>query len=241
VLLRYALNMAMDKNAIVKSLETGSSPALGCIPAMKGYAQLTTLPVVVDGISVDVLRYDPRAARAMLSKAGFPGGLDVSGKRLSVELTFEGNRAVVEIIQQQWRAELNIDVKLVRRDFITLIRELLDLSYRGGCDDVWTAKYPDPATFLDLFQTGSVQSGTGWSDPKFDALLSAADAAPNLETRMQRLAECERFLLTAMPIIPTYFQVYSSLVKPYVRGWAYNPLNEHHFKYVWIDRNWTPS
>jgi ABC-type oligopeptide transport system substrate-binding subunit len=63
---------------------------------------------------------------------------------------------------------------------------------------------------------------------------------PSLEARMQRLAECERLLLAAMPIIPTQFQVYSSLVKPYVRGWAFNPLNEHHFKYVWIDQKWRP-
>jgi hypothetical protein len=58
---------------------------------------------------------------------------------------------------------------------------------------------------------------------------------------MRTLAGCERFLLAAMPFIPICFQVYSSLVKPYVRGWATNALNEHHFKYVWIDRNWRAS
>ena len=26
-----------------------------------------------------------------------------------------------------------------------------------------------------------------------------------------------------------------------MRGWARNALNEHHFKYVWIDRNWRAS
>ena len=83
-------------------------------------------------------------------------------------------------------------MRLERRDFVIWIRTLLDLSYRGVAQGGWTGKYPDPATFLDLFQSGSVQSGTGWSDPKFDALLAAADAAPNLAERMQRLAECEK-------------------------------------------------
>ena len=78
-------------------------------------------------------------------------------------------------------------MRLERRDFVTWIRTLLDLSYRGVAQGGWTGKYPDPATFLDLFQSGSVQSGTGWSDPKFDALLAAADAAPSLAERMQRL------------------------------------------------------
>jgi ABC-type oligopeptide transport system substrate-binding subunit len=46
---------------------------------------------------------------------------------------------------------------------------------------------------------------------------------------------------TEMPLIPINFAVSSSLVKPYVRGWAWNALNEHHFKYVWIDNNWRVS
>jgi len=241
VLLRYALNMATDKKAIVAALEAGQSPALGCVPPMKGYEPVTNMPVVVDGVSFDVLRYDPEGARSLLAKAGFPNGVGPGGRRLSLDLTFSGARTVEEIIQQQWRANLNIEVKLEPRDFVMWIRALLDLSYRGVCQGGWTGKYPDPATFLDLFQSGSVQSGTGWSDPKFDARLAAADAAPSLAARMQRLAECEKFLLAAMPLIPIHFQVYSSLVKPYVRGWASNALNEHLFKYVWIDTNWRPA
>ena len=241
VLLRYALNMATDKKAIVQALEAGQSPAPGCVPPMKGYDSVASLPVLVDGVSFDVLRYDPEPARALLSKAGFPGGIGPDGKRLHIELTFEGDPTVSEILQQQWRSNLNIDVRLERREFVVWIRTLLDLSYRGVIQGGWTGKYPDPATFLDMFQSGSVQSGSGWSDPKFDALLEAADAAPTLSERMRRLAECERHLLTAMPLIPIHFHVYSSLVKPYVRGWASNALNEQHFKYVWIDTNWGPQ
>ena len=237
VLLRYALNMATDKKAIAESLEAGQSPALGCVPPMKGYELVTSLPVMVDGVSFDVLRYDQEAARALLSKAGFPGGFG-PGKRLSFELIFEGNPLVHEILQQQWRANLNVDVRLERRDFVTWLRTTLDLSYRGVAEGGWTGKYPDPATFLDLFQNGSVQSGTGWSDPKFDALLAVADAAPSLAARMERLVECEKSLLVGMPLIPIHFGACSSLVKPYVCGWAYNAFNEHHFKYVWIDQTW---
>ncbi|HEX2652176.1 MAG TPA: peptide ABC transporter substrate-binding protein [Xanthobacteraceae bacterium] len=238
VLMRYALNMATDKQAIVKALEAGQRPAIGCVPSMKGYEPVTSLPVDVDGISFDVLRYDPEGARSLMIKAGFPSR---SGKRMTIDLTFEGSPGVTEILQQQWRTNLNIEVRLQRLEFVVWIRTSLDLTYRGVIEGGWTGKYTDPATFLDLFQNGSVQSGTGWSDAKFDALLTLADRSPNLAIRMQRLAECERFLLAAMPLIPLYFQTYSSLLKPYVRGWAYNALDEHHFKYVWIDRNWRPS
>lgn len=135
VLLRYALNMATNKQAIVESLEAGQSPALGSIPPMKGYEPVTRLPVLVDGISFDALRYDPEAARALLSKAGFPDGVGPDRRRLSFELVFEGNPSVSQILQQQWRSNLNIDVRLERREFVVWIRTLLDLSYRGVAQD----------------------------------------------------------------------------------------------------------
>ena len=92
VLLRYALNMATDKKAIVESLEAGQSPALGCVPPMKGYEPVTSLPVIVDGVSFDVLRYDPEAARVP-----FPGGFGPGGKRLSFDADFRRQPLVHEI------------------------------------------------------------------------------------------------------------------------------------------------
>ena len=238
LLLRYALNMATGKKEIADSLDGGQSPALGCVPPMKGYDAVTSLPVEVDGVQFDVLRYDPEAARAMLSKAGFPGGYDSTGRRLTVTVILDGPPTTSEILQQHWRRNLNLDVKLEPREFNVWIRMLVDVTYRDLAIDPWTAKYPDPAAFLDMYEIGSGQNETGWTDPKYDALLAAANTAPSHALRMRRLAECERLLLTAMPLIPIHFAVYSSLIKPYVRGWAWNALNEHHFKYTWIDTEW---
>ena len=241
VLLRYALNMATGKKDIADSLNAGQAPALGCVPPIKGYDAVTSLPVDVDGVQFDVVRYNPEAARAMLSKAGFPGGYDSNGRRLTVTVIINGPATTSQIVQQQWRRNLNLDVKLEPREFNVWIEMLVDVSYRDLAIDPWTAKYPDPAAFLDMYKSGSGQNETGWTDPKYDALLAAANAAPSRVLRMRRLAECERLLLTAMPLIPIHSAVYTSLVKPYVRGWEWNALNEHHFKYTWIDTNWRPQ
>jgi hypothetical protein len=58
---------------------------------------------------------------------------------------------------------------------------------------------------------------------------------------MAKLAECERYLLTAMPVIPLYFDSWSYLHKPYVRGGEGNLLNIHRFKHAWIDTSWRPQ
>ena len=178
-------------------MKQANAPRIGCVPPMKGYEPVTSLPVDVDGISFDVLRYDPEGARALMTKAGFPSR---SGKRMTIDLTFEGSPVVTEILQQQWRTNLNIEVKLQRLEFVVWIRTTLDLSYRGVIEGGWTGKYTDPATFLDLFQNGSVQSGTGWSDPKFDALLPWPIVAESRQSACNVSPNVKGCLLAAMPL-----------------------------------------
>jgi oligopeptide transport system substrate-binding protein len=114
------------------------------------------------------------------------------------------------------------------------------VSYNGLVTSPWSGKYSDPNTFLDLFLTGSIQSGTGWSDHNYDAMLTEANSTLDPGVRMKILAECERYLLRAMPQIPISFATLRYLQKPYVRGLESNTFNEHHFKYVWIDTDWKP-
>ena len=70
---------------------------------------------------------------------------------------------------------------------------------------------------------------------RFD--VAGADPA----ARMQRLADCERYLLKSMPVIPIFHNVWLYLQKPFVRGLEGNALDKHPFKYSWIDTNWRPS
>jgi oligopeptide transport system substrate-binding protein len=230
--------MATDKNAIANV--SGDIPAIGYVPPMEGYETPTSLPVPVDGKVYDVLSYNPPDARELLAKSGFPGGVGRDGRRLTVELVNIGSTWLFEILQQQWRGNLNIEVKLDQQEFKVWIQTLLDVSYNGLVTSPWSGKYSDPNTFLDLFLTGSIQSGTGWSDHNYDAMLTEANSTLDPGVRMKILAECERYLLRAMPQIPISFATLRYLQKPYVRGLESNTFNEHHFKYVWIDTDWKP-
>jgi hypothetical protein len=51
----------------------------------------------------------------------------------------------------------------------------------------------------------------------------------------------EERLLRAMPVLPLFFDSYSYLEKPYVRGMTRNVLDLPQFKAAWIDTNWRPS
>jgi oligopeptide transport system substrate-binding protein len=243
VLVRYALNMATDKKTITDFVGGESAPALNLIPPIDGYDAPQSLLVTVGGKTYDVLSYNPAAARELLAKAGFPNGMDREGRRINADILFTilpNIQGIPLILQQQWRKELNIDVTLVNREFKVWAESVLAVNFNSVAEYGTWPDYPDPNPFLDQFLSGPSQSGTGWADPKFDAMLKDATLTTDPDARMKKLAECERYLLQAMPFIPMLFNTWFHLQKPYAHGLGENLLDKHIFKYAWIDTNWKP-
>ena len=241
VLLRYALNMAADKDQIARLFGAARSAARSWVPPVRGYEGPKNLMITAGAKTYNVLAHDPAGARELLAEAGFPNGIDSRGRRLTLEYLFPPlphSLPIAEILQQQWRRNLNITIKLVRLDFQTwndrIAMRNFDLIESGGGGD-----YLDPSFYLNLFETGGVASGT-WSDQRYDAMLRQANATPDPALRMRRLAECEALLLRAMPVMPMLYYGFNYLQKPYVHGLASNPLDNHPFKYAWIDTKWRP-
>jgi oligopeptide transport system substrate-binding protein len=199
VLLRYALSMATDRDAMARTLQRGDAPVPGYVLAMAGYEPTRSLAVTVQGRTCDVLAHDPKGARELLAAAGFPGGIGPDGRRLSIEI-LTPEVFLEEVLQNQWRSV--------------------------------------PNTFIDFFVSGADQSGTGWSDPTFDSMLAEANATVDSNERLRKLADCERFLLKAMPMLGIYGASWPFLQKPDVRGIPSNPLDENLFEYGWIDTRW---
>jgi oligopeptide transport system substrate-binding protein len=241
VLLRYAFNMAVDKQAMADFAGPGHIPALSFVPPLEGYEPPKRLAVIVDGKPYDVLSFDPTGARELLAKAGFPGGVAPDGRRLRVEYLLPSLPMLkwqAEILQEQWRRNLNVEISLVTREFTVFSQTQARLEYTGVSINVDWGAYQDPNWFLEQLVTKSSQNLTGWSDPRYDTMLSAANAITDPSQRMQRLSACEQYLLTGMPILPLHSEVSYYLQKPYLRGVGANLLNTYPFKYLWIDTNW---
>src|SRR6185295_16634990 len=96
----------------------------------------------------------------------------------SVELTYntnERNRQVAEFVQAQWKRNLGLTVPIKNMEWKTYLVHRSQLQYRGFARAGWVGDYMDPYTFLDLFTTPTGDNGTGWSDPKYVALLRTAN------------------------------------------------------------------
>jgi oligopeptide transport system substrate-binding protein len=230
---RKAFNMAIDKNAlaqwrrVVKPL-TAFTPE-GLFP---GYPQPKGDP------------FDPAAAKKLLADAGYK---DASGnfdpKKFPVEQvklvynTKEENKQVAEFLQAQWKQNLGLTIPLNNMEWKTFLKHRSGLEYVGFARGAWVGDYMDPFTFLNLFYTEKNDSGTGWHDPKFDAMINQANSTLDPQKRYELLAKAEAYMLDAQPIIPLYTNATNFLKKPYVKGLYPNAGTMHAWKYVYIERD----
>ena len=223
VRIRRALALAIDRESLVKNvLRGGQTPAYNFTP-----------PGFPD--------YEPRArlegtleeARRLLAEAGYPGGEGL----LPIEIlynTSEGHRTIAEALQQMWRTNLGIDVRLLNQEWKVYLdsQDNLDFSLsRSG----WQADYVDPNTFLEIFVTGGGNNDTGWSNPEYDRLRRAALETADPATRFAIYERMEEILIEELPIIPIYHYTRNYLLDPGVKGWHPTVLDNHPFKYIYLE------
>jgi len=211
---RRALALALDRGRLVREVLGGRAvPASGLVPrTMPGYAPPPGQA------------HAPDRARALLARAGHPGG---TGLRPLVLLSphNEDARDLCTAVAEQWRAELGVACRLVVQPWPVY----LDGTIRGEYDlawSNWTADYAEPSTFLDVFRAASPSNRTGFADAAYDARLDDAARAPDAE-RAVHYARAEARLLDAAPITPLHWRTSAHLVAPRVRGFRSNPLDVH--------------
>ncbi|MBI2814915.1 MAG: peptide ABC transporter substrate-binding protein [Opitutae bacterium] len=220
---RRALSLAVDRDTIAgKILPGGRLPAPTFTPGfLKGY----TPPART--------AYDLEAARKFLAEAGHPGGAGLP----PIDILYNNSeilRLVAEAIQQMWKRDLGLDVRLVNQEY-----KVVFASRRSGDYQVllgtWTADYLDATTFLDMWRSDSGNNHTGWSDPAYDALSDRANTIADPVARAAVLAQAEALVLNAAPIVPIYFNTHVYLLHPAVKGWQPTPGDHTDYRYVWLE------
>jgi oligopeptide transport system substrate-binding protein len=235
VRVRKAFNFAVDKNAwaawrkIVKPLTAFTPEGI-----FQGYNQPKGD------------QFDPERARQLLGEAGYPvtkqGDGSYSCPKFPVDEvqytynTQESNQKMAEFMQAQWKQNLGITVGLRNMEMKTFLSARSKLEYKGFTRGGWSADYMDPFTFLSLFYTGG-ESGTGWLDPKYVAMLDQANRTLDKQKRYDLLALAEKYLIDAQPIIPIDTASANWVKKPYVKGMYPNPGSLFAWKFVYIERD----
>lgn len=221
---RKALALAIDREAIVKSITRGGqTPAYAVsYPGVEGYSPRAHLEGGVE------------EAKRLLAEAGFPGGKGFPHIELLYN-TSEGHRAIAEAIQQMWRTNLGIDIGLLNQEW----KVYLNTQHMGDywiCRAGWIADYVDPNVFLEIWTTGNGNNNTGWSNAEYDRLARAALQAPSEQERYEIYQKMDAILVDECPVLPIYYYKRVYAMTPKVTGWYPTLLDNHPFKYIDIKR-----
>lgn len=220
---RAALSLAIDRAALVEHLLGGGERVADqFVPdTMPGY----TGP----GGGGDTR---PDLARELLAQAGFPGGRGFPVLRYLYNSS-ESHRRIAEALQAMWQEELQISVELVNQEWRTYLQ-----SRESGAFDlaraVWIGDYPEPSTFLQLWESAHPNNWAGWSDGRYDGLMREAGRAGDSQTRMALYAEAEALLMEEQVVLPLYFYRTHYLKDPALKGWHATPLDWHPFKALYF-------
>lgn len=224
--LRKALSLSVDRELLInKILKCGQIPAYSWVPPnVNNYQQ--QLP---EWASWDQTQRDAEATK-LYYQAGYS-----AENPLRFELlynTSEGHKKIATVLSAMWKQKLGAVVSLRNQEWKVFLNTKRDASktemFRAG----WIGDYNDAFTFAEILRGGHGMNDQGWDNPEYNALLKASATETDIAKRQNLLQQAEQILLAEQPIIPLYFYVNNSLVKPWVQGYQGNVM-DHHFSYRW--------
>lgn len=213
--LRQAIAQALDRDAFVAQVFAGQGqPLTTFIPrGMHGYAP-----------SLSGQKFDVAQARASLAAAG------LSGKSVSLSFSFDQSsdfsKATAKFVHDQLKANLGIDVTMQGLDANTLSSHLGSGDFQIAGPMGWSADYPDPADWYDIFLTTSSNNVAFWQNQQYDNFVRVARTDVNQSRRDEEYMQAQAMLVDDSPVAFLAQSVSWYLVQPYVRGLVTSPLNE---------------
>ena len=224
---RKAFTMAFDRQKYIDVVLDGHAlPANGLYPpALPGF-----------NLALKGLPYDPAQARELLkqSKYGGPDGLP------PIVFTDGGTGTYVSpdvaAMAQMWQQNLGVTITVENIE----PNYYLDQVYAGNHGQMissgWCADYPDPENFADvLFHSGSSQNNGGYSNPQLDALLEGARVEQDVTKRIAMYQQAEQMIVDDAPVLFTTHSLSYQLVKPYVKGYVFTPIDIPIERYMWLE------
>ncbi len=205
---RMALAKSIDRDKLVNDIEHGNGKSLSTfIPkGMNGY-----------DTSDNAQSFDPAAAKKLLADSGKTAAV---AKLKLLTRNGTGSKTLNQFLNDQWKTNLGVDIQLDVIDSKTVTRDIRKGQFDIYGLDGWISDYPDQQDWFDIFVTGSCHS-LNWgcvSDPKYDDLVSKADAESNASKRASMYSQAQK-LLVDNAVVAFMYQPYEyDLIKPYVQG-----------------------
>ncbi len=225
---RKALNMAIDKNAIIDVVFQGSGQVAKnpIPPTMWSYNE-----AIVDDA------YDPEAAKAALEAEGVT---DLSMKiwAMPVQRPYNPNaRRMAELIQADF-AKVGVDVEIVSYEWGEYLSRSKELNRDGAVLLGWTGDNGDPDNFLAvLLGCDGVEASNRaqWCHQPFDDVVNKAKQSTDVAERTKLYEEAQTIFKDQAPWATIAHSVVFMPMLENVKGYKVHPLGGHIFYGVSVE------
>lgn len=193
VLVRQALNYAVDKKAIVDAVFMGS-----------GTVAKSPIPPTMMGYKKDLPDYDynPEKAKALLKQAGYANGFETNLWSMPVQRPYNPNsRRIAEMIQSDW-AKVGVKAKIVTWEWGEYLSGLRKGEHATALYG-WMSDNGDPDNFADtLLSCDSIKSGSNaahWCNKDYDALVTKAKETSDPAARAKLYQQAQTIFYQQAP------------------------------------------
>ncbi len=208
--LRQALNYAVDKETMLKTLRNGVGR-----PANQGF-----IPAGLPAYSQDIngYKYDVVKARRLLQQCGYD----------NETITITTNNEYLDIctyVSKQWekigiRSEIEVQESAILRDGMR--KQKVDM-FRAS----WIADYPDEESFLCVFygNNPAPPNYTRFSNGEFDSLYVDCLKEQDVDKRLEQLRKMDSIIIEEAPVIFLFYDESAVFLSQTIEGYQNNGLN----------------
>jgi peptide/nickel transport system substrate-binding protein len=218
---REALNLAIDRQALVDTLFEGQGRPLGTY-----WVQTPVLDAIGYDWKADLYPYDPKRARALLAEAGFPNGVDLDVYVYPYVGMLEGPDTMQAVIGM-WSA-IGVRPKIIATEYGVVRAKLVKGEMPGGI-----GYFPIPARpwqgILGSYRNFMHSNGTFGhvKIPELDKLLDDGARAVDPQIARGKLIGAMKFVRANHLAIPLLEYDAAYALSPRAKGWdpGYLPNN----------------
>ncbi|HMN47075.1 MAG TPA: ABC transporter substrate-binding protein [Povalibacter sp.] len=214
VRVRRALNMALDRNDMLKLLYEGQGELMAFPqhPDFGEYFQpLSDMPASVQ----EQFTYNPEKARALLAEAGFADGFDLN---IQVCACNPGHMDGIPLIADYWR-RIGVRTTIQPLEYAAFLSAMTTRTH-GPAYMMDTGHVNPTTTLRKNFMTGSIWNAAAYSNPQFDADLNRLMAMHDEGKRLQLARELTVRVMDDAPYVWLPTPYLFTAWWPWVRNYA---------------------
>lgn len=185
----------------------------------------------------DQLKAEGKTPKDLLLQGMKELGLGDDPSKLEVTFSLAGTsewfRTLGEYLQQVYKTELGVDLKISYAEWGIFYDNVLKGNYQIGFMG-WGAYYNDPYDVLSLFVSSYDAIKTGWSSSRYDELLKHASTELDESVRLKDYIDAENILIRDECVVSPMATARSNrFIKPWVHGYATLGFSGIGYKYVY--------